>query len=124
MGRATGCGWMLGPMWGGARRRATTDPPSATADTVARRRVARDGRAMSVLVDGARLRLEIARRGWKASALARQAGLSPATVSAALAGRPIAAISMSLIAEALTKAPPIAMIDSLIQSDKPALDLT
>jgi len=52
---------------------------------------------MSVVVNAARLRLEIARRGWNAVILAHEARLSPVSVSAALARRPIAATSLSLM---------------------------
>jgi len=51
---------------------------------------------MSVIVHAGRLRFEMVRRGWSASDLARESRLSPATISAALAGRPIAAKSLDL----------------------------
>jgi len=69
---------------------------------------------MSVLVDGARLRLEISRRGWNSVDLAREARLSAATVSAALAGRPISATSLRLMAQALASAPPDELIGTLL----------
>jgi hypothetical protein len=74
---------------------------------------------MSVVLNANRLRLEIARRGWNASCLARDARLSAATVSAALAGRPIAATSVSLIARSLMNTPAVELIDSLIRMDVP-----
>lgn len=46
--------------------------------------------------------------------LARHARLSPATVSAALNGRAIAAMSLSLMAKALAAAPPDELIDRLL----------
>ena len=46
--------------------------------------------------------------------MARQARISQATVSAALAGRPIGAHSVAQIAKALDKVPPSPTIDSLI----------
>jgi hypothetical protein len=52
---------------------------------------------MSFVVNAARLRLEIARCGWNAVILAHEARLSPVSVSAALARRPIAATSLSLM---------------------------
>lgn len=70
---------------------------------------------MSVNVDPARLRQEIARRGWSPIDLARAARLSPATVSAAMSGRPIAASSLRLIAKALAAAPTVDVIDRLLQ---------
>jgi transcriptional regulator with XRE-family HTH domain len=56
---------------------------------------------MSVLIDSDRLRYELAIRGMSALNLAKQARLSPATVSAALAGKPIAEASLGLIAHVL-----------------------
>ncbi|MGO9583572.1 MAG: hypothetical protein ACLP36_12250 [Acidimicrobiales bacterium] len=70
---------------------------------------------MSVTVRRAHLRQEMARRGWDAIDLARASRLSPATVSAALAGRPIAAKSLTLIAGALSRAPIVESIDALLE---------
>ena len=69
---------------------------------------------MSVVVHPERLRFEISCRGWSATDLAREARLSPATISAALAGHPIAASSVSLIARALANSPPNKIIDRLL----------
>jgi len=77
---------------------------------------------MSVVVHAGRLRLEIVRRGWSATDLARESRLSPATISAALAGRPIAAKSLDLIAGAFTRVPARKAIDGLIMGDFPGLD--
>ena len=71
----------------------------------------------SIAIDAERLRVEIARRGWDAADLAREARLSAATVSAAMSGRAISAKSLALIATALLRKPPIEMIDSLIVAD-------
>ena len=79
-------------------------------------------RHMSVTINAARLRFEIARRGWSATDLARESRLSPATVSAALAGRPIAAKSLDLIAETFTRVPARQAIDQLILGDGFGLD--
>ncbi len=73
---------------------------------------------MSIAVDTSRLRIEMVRRGWDAIDLARASRLSPATVSAALSGRPIAAKSLALIAAALLKAPAVETIDKLIARDE------
>lgn len=70
--------------------------------------------AVSVVVHPGRLRQAMTRRGWAATDLAREARLSPATVSAALAGRSISENSLALIATALQRAPVISVIDSLI----------
>ena len=72
---------------------------------------------MTIVIHSGRLRLEMARRGWNAADLAREARLGHATVSAALAGRPVAAKSVELIARALLRAPAVEMIDSLIMFD-------
>lgn len=60
-----------------------------------------------------RLRQELARRGWCGADLARAAEVSHPTVSAALAGRPIAARSLGRIARALMQAPVIETVDVL-----------
>jgi len=72
---------------------------------------------MSVSVHPERLRQEISRRGWSPVDLARAARLSPATVSAALGGRPIAASSLSLIAKALAETPTVDVIDRLLGTE-------
>jgi transcriptional regulator with XRE-family HTH domain len=78
---------------------------------------------MSIALDAARLRQELARRGWGAADLAREAHLSQATVSAALSGRPVAARTLGMIASALMRTPAIDLIDSLIATDGPRLGL-
>jgi len=78
---------------------------------------------MSVVVHPGRLRQEMVRRGWAASDLARAARLSEATVSATLAGRPIAAKSLALMGQALSKTPTIGIVDSLIMSDPRDVEL-
>jgi transcriptional regulator with XRE-family HTH domain len=78
---------------------------------------------VSVFVQPFRLREEMTRRGWDAMHLAREARLSPATISAALAGRPIAARSLTMIADALLHAPVIDVIDLLIVHEKQERDL-
>ena len=78
---------------------------------------------MSVVVSEARLRNEMIRRGWLAADLARESRLSQATISAALAGRPINPQSLALIAKALARAPVIPAIDSLLAPDTPDVSL-
>ena len=73
---------------------------------------------MSVNIDPSRLRREITRRGWSPVDLARAARLSPATVSAALNGRPIAAASLGLMAHALAANPADAIISRLLGYDE------
>ncbi len=79
---------------------------------------------MSVCLDASRLRRELARRGLSATDLAHEARLSAATVSAALAGRPITTTSLRLIAEVLMRVPVVDAIDGLLlrNPDEPALD--
>ncbi len=69
---------------------------------------------MSVTVHPGRLRQELARRGWSAADLARHAGVSHPTIGAALAGRPISARSLSLLAQALHQVQPVEAIDRLL----------
>jgi transcriptional regulator with XRE-family HTH domain len=68
-------------------------------------------------VRNTQLRFQMVRRGWSASDLARESRLSPATISAALAGRPIAAKSLDLIAATFTRVPARQAIDGLIMGD-------
>lgn len=71
---------------------------------------------MGIVVRPDRLRFELSRRGWSASDLARESGVSGPTVSAALAGRPIAPQSLRLMASALGRVPVVPTIDALIQA--------
>ena len=77
---------------------------------MARERIALVGVRISVQ----RLRLELARRGWTHGDLARSAGISAPTVSAAMAGRPVAPRTVRRIAEALSLAPVVDGIDVLL----------
>ena len=74
---------------------------------------------MSVVVHPSRLRQEMTRRGWDAAHLAKEARISPATVGAALAGRPIAARSLGLIVTALSRTPAMDLVDMLTFVDRP-----
>jgi transcriptional regulator with XRE-family HTH domain len=69
---------------------------------------------VGIKIDPKRLRLELARRGWTGTRLATEAGVSSPTVSAALAGKAIAAQSLSLMAAALGRTPPVPGIDALL----------
>ncbi|MGH7641584.1 MAG: hypothetical protein ACRENX_00955 [Candidatus Dormibacteria bacterium] len=69
---------------------------------------------MSVVLARDRLRLELARRGWAGVDLARAARLSAPTISAALAGKPVAARTLRRIAMALSDAPPVAGVDAIL----------
>lgn len=77
---------------------------------------------MSIEVHRENLRLEMVRRGWSARDLARESRLSEATISSALSGRPISPSSLALIAKALSRAPAIEIVDSLIMVQRPQLD--
>jgi len=72
---------------------------------------------VGILVDARRLRFEMACRGWSGVDLAREANLSQATVSAALAGRAISGTSVALIAKSLLRISPIESIENLISPD-------
>jgi transcriptional regulator with XRE-family HTH domain len=74
---------------------------------------------MSVVIHPGRLRQEMTRRGWAATDLARESRLSQATISTALAGRPVAAKSLALIATALSRAPVLDVVDALIMRERP-----
>src|SRR5207302_318507 len=58
-----------------------------------------------VRLNPARLRLEIARRGLTGADLARLAGVSATTVSAATQGRPVSPVTLRKLAVALTRVP-------------------
>lgn len=62
-----------------------------------------------------RLHIEMARRGLRGSDLARIAKVSPATVSHALNGRPIATSTLHKLAIALSQVPVVAAVDDLLE---------
>jgi lambda repressor-like predicted transcriptional regulator len=72
---------------------------------------------VSGVIHPGRLRHEIPRRGWAPTDLAKEACLSQATISAALAGRPVAERSLALIAAALSHPEVLDIVDRLIMSD-------
>lgn len=72
---------------------------------------------MNVRLHPSSLRREMTRRGFSAADLADAANLSPPTVTAALAGRPISASSLQRIAAALARSPIVQMIDTLLGTD-------
>ena len=74
---------------------------------------------MGIMISSLRLRLELARRGWAHNDLARAAGISPPTVSAAMAGRPVAPSTLRKIAGALVSAPVVEGIDMLLRDQPP-----
>ena len=61
-----------------------------------------------------RLRRELVIRGWNGVDLAIHAQVSPATVSAALRGRPVASNTIRKMALALSKAPPLAGTEDIL----------
>lgn len=69
---------------------------------------------MGIMLRTDTLLREIARRGWSLADLARAAGISSVTVTAARSGRPISPESVHRIADALNGTPPIAGIDALL----------
>jgi transcriptional regulator with XRE-family HTH domain len=77
---------------------------------------------MGVVLHPGRLKLEMARRGWSATDLARESGVSRPTISAALAGRAIAARSVGLVARAFARVPAEQAIDALIFGEREGVD--
>jgi len=75
---------------------------------------------MGIIVDGLRLRRELIRRGWHSSDLAREAGLSEPTISAALMGHQISPHTLRLIAEAISRNPEVVGIEGLMAGDSDA----
>jgi lambda repressor-like predicted transcriptional regulator len=73
-----------------------------------------EARVMSVILRAEILAREVARRGWNLADLARAAGVSSATVTAARAGRPVSPKSLRSIAAALASAPPLDGVDELL----------
>jgi transcriptional regulator with XRE-family HTH domain len=69
---------------------------------------------VSVVLAAERLRLEIARRGWGNADLARAASVSAATITAAMAGRPISPNTLRKIALALSASAPVSGIDEIL----------
>ena len=64
---------------------------------------------------------ELAKRGWTASDLARAAGVSAATVSAAVRGRRISARTLRRFAEALHRQPEVPGAEALVLVDAAGL---
>ena len=62
-----------------------------------------------------RLQQEMAARGWNACDLAQAAGLSAATLTAALQGRPVSLRTVQKIAVAIAKTPAIPQAVELLQ---------
>jgi transcriptional regulator with XRE-family HTH domain len=71
-------------------------------------------------VHSERLRFELARRGWDGCDLAIAAGLSAATVSAAIQGRRVSIATVRKMVLALSRAPVLPGIDDLV-SQEPAV---
>lgn len=70
-------------------------------------------------INSIRLGVELARRGWSCADLARASGVSAATLSSAVNGRPIAHRTLLRIAVALERQPVVAAIDALLQPTPP-----
>lgn len=69
---------------------------------------------MGVMVSRRQLEREMALRGWSAVDLARAAGVSGATITAARGGKRLAPKTVRLLARALASAPPVDGIDRLL----------
>ena len=66
-------------------------------------------------MNAARLDRELARRGWNATDLAKAAGISVGTISAARRGRPVANATLCKIADALLRAQVMPGVDDLLE---------
>jgi transcriptional regulator with XRE-family HTH domain len=66
-------------------------------------------------INQVRLRHEMAARGWNACDLAQLAGLSAATLTAALQGRRVSLRTIQKIAVAIGRTPPIPQAVELLQ---------
>lgn len=75
---------------------------------------------MSESIDPAQLKYELAIRGMNLLDLAKRAGLSPATTSAAGAGRRISAYSIGRIADVFVNTPVNEVIKRLLGKNVPA----
>jgi transcriptional regulator with XRE-family HTH domain len=67
-----------------------------------------------VYVNVARVRREIALRGWRPTDLARAAGLSPGTITAVMKGGPVSPMTVRKIAAALRRHLPVPGLDDLL----------
>lgn len=76
---------------------------------------------MSVRIRGDALRIQLAVRGMSQADLARSAGLSEATVSAAARGLPVASHTLRRIGEALA-AQPVLAVEGLIDDGHKAIE--
>jgi hypothetical protein len=64
----------------------------------------------------------MARRGWAATDLARESGVSRPTISAALTGTAIAAKSVGLMARAFARVPAQPIIDVLLLGERDGIE--
>ena len=84
---------------------AAGEGPVATSSQADQRPNERAAAVLGIRVRTEVLRIELAARGWTSLDLAHAAGISPATVSAAIHGRRISARSLRRMAEALQRQP-------------------
>ncbi|MGC2295297.1 MAG: helix-turn-helix transcriptional regulator [Candidatus Dormiibacterota bacterium] len=75
---------------------------------------------MKAVIDSAGLNRELALRGMNFSELAAQAGVSRATISAAVAGRRVDYLTLRKLARALTITPPLPGAAGIVGSQKDA----
>jgi lambda repressor-like predicted transcriptional regulator len=69
---------------------------------------------MNVSINRERLCNELARRGWTVADLSARAGVSAATLSAVMAGRPVRPTTAKRIALAISKAPVVDGMDRIL----------
>jgi DNA-binding Xre family transcriptional regulator len=65
-------------------------------------------------INGAELSRQLALRGTEKQELARAAGVSPATITSCLAGRPVSTRTLRAIATALHEMEPLAGVEALL----------
>lgn len=69
---------------------------------------------VGIVISSRGLERELARRGWTHADLAKAAGVSSPTISAALAGHPLSPRTLRCIVEALSTTPPLDGVDRLL----------
>jgi hypothetical protein len=76
-----------------------------------------------IRVSGAELRYQLAIRGWDRGALARESGVSEATISRAMAGRGIRRLGAMRLAQGLRRGQPVPELLALVSlPDKVPID--
>jgi lambda repressor-like predicted transcriptional regulator len=107
-----GYAFLIGAPYMGSRN----DTNHLASSRTSKRHASGEKYVMGIVLRTDALIREVARRGWNLADLARAAGISGATMTAARSGRPVSPASVRRIAAALTSAPPIDGVDDLLLS--------